>query len=128
MAAEEPHALEQAGLRFQVGIFEEAVANNPEDTDALRFLSHGYAALGRMEEGLGADRRLVELLPRDERVRYNLACSLSLTGKIDEAIEVFERAIELGFQDLNLVSRDPDLDPLREDPRFDALVARIRGS
>jgi len=115
---EESTGLDLAGLRFQIGIWEEVLRNAPSDTEALRFLSHAYFAVGRKEDGLAVDRRLTELLPRDPRVRYNLACSCTLLGLREEALDRLREAYELGFDDLNLLRRDHDLDPLREDIRF----------
>ena len=125
MVAEEPSALELAGLRFQIGIFEEAVAQSPSDTDALRFLAHAYSVVGRADEGLATDRRLVELLPRDPRVRYNLACSCALAGAADEALQHLDEACRLGFDDLALLRRDQDLDSIRSDPKFIEIETRI---
>ena len=110
--------LDLAGLQFQIGICEEVLRDAPDDTETLRFLAHAYFAVGRQEDGLAADRRLMELLPRDPRVRYNLACSCALLGRGDEALERLREACELGLDDLNLLRRDRDLDALRQDPRF----------
>jgi tetratricopeptide (TPR) repeat protein len=127
MVAGEPDPIERAGLRFQVGLAEEALAVDPTDIEALRYLAHAYSLLGRIEEGLRADRRLVELLPGDPRVRYNLACSCALSDLHDEAIERLEEAVGLGFADLELMRRDADLDALRVDPRFLAIEERLAG-
>jgi tetratricopeptide (TPR) repeat protein len=116
--ADAPSGLDLAGLRFQIGISEEVLRHSPADTEALRFLAHAYFAVGRREEGLAMDRRLAELLPRDARVRYNLACSCALLGRRDEAFERLREACDLGFDDVNLLRRDRDLDALREDARF----------
>jgi len=110
--------LDQATLRFQIGMYEEVLRGAPHDAEALRFLAPAYIAVGRLEDGLDADRRLADLLPRDSRVRYNLACSCALTGRADEALQHLREACELGFDDLNLLHRDRDLDTLRADPRF----------
>ena len=125
MAAADRDALEMAGLRFQVGICEEALRADPEDTEALRFLAHAYTRMGRLDDGLTADRRLAALCPADPRVRYNLACSCSLTGRAEEALAVLQEAIGLGFDDLALLRKDTDLDPLRADPRFRALEVEL---
>ena len=127
MVLEEHGEIELAGIRFQIGIFEEALAANGEDMDALRFLAHAYTVVGRLLDGLAADRRLVALLPKDPRVRYNLACSLALNGRHEEAIETLEKACELGFDDLALLRKDRDLDALRDDPRFVAIESRLAG-
>ncbi|MCK6461779.1 MAG: hypothetical protein L6Q95_18015 [Planctomycetes bacterium] len=116
--ADAPSGLDLAGLRFQIGICEEILRHAPADTEALRFLAHAYFSVGRKEEGLATDRRLAELLPRDARVRYNLACSCALLGGKEEAFQRLREACELGFDDLNLLRRDRDLDSLRDDARF----------
>jgi len=123
MPGEEP--LEQAGLRFQISIYEEALREDADDTEALAFLAHAYTLVGRVQDGLATDRRLVELLPDDPRVRYNLACSCALAGLADEAFDVLEQACGLGFDDVNLLRKDKDLDPLRDDARFKAIEARL---
>jgi tetratricopeptide (TPR) repeat protein len=122
---EEPTGLDLAALRFQIGICEEVLRHSRDDTEALRFLAHAYFAVGRREEGLAADRRLAEILPRDARVRYNLACSCAILGRADEALASLREAVGLGFDDLKLLRRDKDLDPLRQDPRFRELEADL---
>ena len=118
MVMEEHSELELAGIRFQIGIFEEALSTNPTDTEALRYLAHAYTIVGRANDGLEADRRLVGLLPSDSRVRYNLACSCALAGRGDEAIAMLQEACALGFSDITLLRKDKDLDTLRDDSRY----------
>jgi len=57
--------------------------------------------------------------------RYNFACSMTTYLKDPDAAlkllgPVFE-TLAIGF--LNHAKADPDLDPLRGDPRFEAMVA-----
>ena len=125
MTADGAHDLELAALRFQLGMWEEAVALDPNDTESLRNLARAFGSLGRTADCLKVDRRLVELLPRDARVRYNLACSCALAGLREEAIETLETACALGFDDLALLRRDVDLDPVRGLAAFRALETRI---
>ncbi|MHC4974450.1 MAG: TPR end-of-group domain-containing protein [Planctomycetota bacterium] len=131
MAADKPSPLELAGLRFQISILEEALRADRNDTETLRYLAHAYIGVGQLEDGLAIDRRLVELLPTDPRVRYNLACSCALSGRAEEALEVLGEACALGFDDLALLRRDSDLDGVREDPRYrqieGALAERLGG-
>ena len=118
MVLKEHSELELAGMRFQIGIYEEALETDPDDTEALRFLANAYTVVGRVEDGLRTDRRLVDLLPGDGRVRYNLACRCARLGLGDEAIESLQQACALGFDDLTLMRKDSDLDSLRDDPRY----------
>jgi eukaryotic-like serine/threonine-protein kinase len=55
---------------------------------------------------------------------YNFACSEAARGKPDEAFSDLERAIEGGLISPGELSSDPELNPLRGDPRFDAIIAK----
>ena len=121
----DPSGLELAGIRFQIGIFEEVIAGAPEDTDALRYLAHAYNLMGRVDDGLATDRRLVDLLPDDPRARYNLACACALADRREEALEVLQESVRLGFLDLQRLRTDHDLDSLRADPRYVEIEQRL---
>ena len=49
---------------------------------------------------------------------YNGACFKAKDGKLDEAQTLLAESVSAGFDDLNLLDTDTDLDPLREQPTF----------
>ena len=51
-------------------------------------------------------------------VYYNLACSYSLTDRIDESITALNKAVRLGYNDPQWMDIDPDLSNVRTDPRY----------
>ena len=107
--------------------FLEAVRKRcPGDEQVLEALGDLYTRTGRFEEGLLVDLDLVQRRPQDARVWYNLACSFSLTGKIDEAFNALGRSFSMGYDDFEHLSADPDLEPLRRDPRYQELMARFK--
>jgi tetratricopeptide (TPR) repeat protein len=55
---------------------------------------------------------------------YNLACARTNQGRVGEAIELLGQAFEMRPEMRELVAADPDLAPLREDPRFQQLIKR----
>lgn len=59
--------------------------------------------------------------------RYNVACCAALSGRADDAFAWLERAAEAGMTNEHLYLTDRDLKNLREDPRFEAMMERLRG-
>jgi len=57
---------------------------------------------------------------------YNLACNLSLQNKKNEAVDAFQKAIEYGWNNYLHAKNDTDLDNIRTDERFIALMESIR--
>ncbi len=53
---------------------------------------------------------------------YNIACANSLAGHKDEAITSLQKALGAGFNQDEMLRTDPDLAPLRADPRFKNLI------
>ena len=109
-------------LDFDIDFFEKLLARNPRAVEVLRILGELVARKGLVSRALELDRQLVECLPEDPLARYNLACSLALVGHGDEAIAALCAAISLGYDDLDHMESDPDLDSLRERPDFRALL------
>jgi len=118
--------LDRIGSEFLASIYAEELRRRPDNVDALSELGHVYTRLGRYEEGLGVDVRLVAIAPEDPTVRYNLACSQALCGHAGDAVATLRAAVELGYDDVEFMANDEDLAPLREDPGFQALLADLR--
>jgi adenylate cyclase len=54
-----------------------------------------------------------------------VACTYSLLGETDKAIELLDRAIQLGYGHQAWLEHDSDLAPLRDAPRFQQLLDRL---
>ena len=124
------HRGEFAGdeLDFEIRFFEGVLETNPDHADSLMFLGHVYTARGDYERGLAMDMRLVRLRPRDPIVHYNLACSYSLVGQVDDCFHALERSVRLGYAELDHIQADEDLVNARRDPRFERLLESIRAA
>lgn len=57
---------------------------------------------------------------------YNLACADAQLGEIDEALDYLGQAVSVRRELAQLAAEDDDLAPLRQDPRFAALVDQPR--
>jgi len=120
--------LERVGLDFLAEFLECVTRRDPGNLEALAELAHVLTKLGRTEEGLAADRRLVVLAPHNPTVHYNLACSLSLLGRNRPALDALARAVELGYDDVDHLLEDSDLVGLHAETRFQDLVDQLRSS
>lgn len=118
--------LDTAFLDFLVELDTATLSHDPNDVEALIRLGETYTRRGRYQDGLAIDRRLVALLPEDDTAHYNLACSLALTGDPDGAFAALEQAVALGYHAVEHLLTDDDLQALHRDPRWDALLARLR--
>lgn len=56
-------------------------------------------------------------------VHYNIACIHASAGRKAEALSALTRAVELGFREVDWMSKDRELDPIRGEEGFKKLVA-----
>lgn len=108
-----------------IELIERHMEMNPHDTRALCIGANQLSNVGEFERG---KQMAEEALVRGENeplVLYNIACFFSLKGEADRSIELLERAIEKGWGDKAWLETDSDLDSLRDDARFQALLDRI---
>jgi len=109
-------------LDFDIEFFERILARKVDSIEVLRILAELVSKKGDLARAVDYDRRLVELQPEDFLARYNLACSLARAGRLEEAIDALSRAVLLGYDDLDHMESDPDLESLHTHPDFQALL------
>ena len=64
--------------------------------------------------------------PEDPMLLYNVACNYATLGRLDEAMSCLERAVDKGFGDIaNGSTTTPTCEPLRDNPRYQAIVDAI---
>jgi serine/threonine-protein kinase len=108
------------------------VADQPDYPEGLCVLGMADAALGHKEDAIREGRRAVELLPvtKDSVIGAmlleNLALIYAWTGEKDSAFEQLGIAAKVpGFLSYGELRLHPNWDPLRDDPRFDKIVASL---
>ena len=111
---------------FEIAFFESVLRRDPTYTDVVEILGGLYTKTGRIEDGLKMDRKLVRLLPKNATAHYNLACSLALCKRKTDALRSLKEAIALGYDDLDWMSQDPDLEILKADPAFKKLLSQLK--
>ncbi len=99
---------------------------NPHDAGATFMIASAYADLGDADQARHWIAISTAFATDDARLTYNIACAQSRLGLIDEALNMLAQTIELGISDskrVYLLSADPDLKLVRQDPRFAELIA-----
>lgn len=92
---------------------------------ARRGADSSQAVLGERDKARQWIDRALLLDPDNHLMRYNFACALSLhLGDADGAIALLEAALAKDADNLESARTDPDLEPLRGDPRFEAVIAQ----
>lgn len=78
----------------------------------------------RYAEAIEAFGRAASAGYRPGPATYNIACGYALQDDRDQALAWLDRAIAAGYRNFGHMRSDSDLDPVRTDPRFEALLVR----
>jgi tetratricopeptide (TPR) repeat protein len=87
-------------------------------------LADTYRQAGRYDEGRAIMTQLIAEKPGYWATTYNAGCFEALAGNADAAFDHLRRAKELDAegQSAEYFCEDTDLDPIRDDPRFEELL------
>ena len=119
----------QADLERARVVSEKLLREAPED--AARHAQHGLilAALGQKQEAIAEGKRAVELLPESQDALDGPKCTSALaeiyacTGEFDEAFRLLDHLFAIPCDlTVPMFKLDPAWDPLRKDPRYQALI------
>jgi adenylate cyclase len=120
---------DEAGIRraaqMTLARAEKAVAQDQSNGSAMGFAVVALAVLGETNRADDWIERALLIDPDNLNMRYNFACALCVhlrntKGALDLMGPVFEKA---NLTWLNHMKIDPDLDAIRDDPHFAAMVA-----
>jgi len=104
---------------------EKITTQEPDNGLALGYVVWSLSNLGEVERARDLAKRAMLLDPDNLTMRYNFACGFSQLGEFDTALEllgpVFERDAS---ETVNWAKVDPDLDGVRADPRFKAMMEK----
>jgi adenylate cyclase len=106
---------------------ERALQQDPSNGAALGIIAGGHAILGERDRAREWIDRALLIDPDNVNMRYNFACVLAgYGGDKEEALRLLAGSLALSTTHLRAAESDPDLDPLRDDPRFGKIVADAR--
>jgi tetratricopeptide (TPR) repeat protein len=114
----------KSAARRELERVERIIVTEPDHGLAIGWGVSALVVLGEADRAREWTDRAMLLDPDNINLLYNLGCNMVMLGDFDKALEllseVFARAQR---QNLIWFETDTSLDPLRDDPRFNALVA-----
>ena len=119
---DEEHRVQREGIRRA----EQMLALNPRDGRALSLGSMALFHEGQWARAIEWSQRSLELYPDDLSTVINAACLSARAGRKDEALGYLERVFARGWGKRDWIEHDPDYDTLRDDPRFQKLLANLK--
>jgi adenylate cyclase len=101
-----------------------AVQQDPSNGAALGILAGGYALLGEKEKTREWIDRALLVDPDNLNMRYNFACVLSIMEDKEGALKMLASTLPLaGAFQVTVAATDTDFDNIRDDPRFQKMLA-----
>jgi adenylate cyclase len=103
---------------------ERVLAAEPDHGTAMGFGVAALFVLGENERASELAERAMLLDPDNINLHYNLACAMAKAGLGDRALDLLSGVVNGAQPDgLRWIRVDSDLDSLRSDPRFEAMLA-----
>jgi len=112
--------------REGIGRAERTLMLNPVDVRALSLGSGALLDDGQIARAREWAQRSLELYPEDMSTLINAACLHAKLGEKEESLALLERVFARGWGKRDWVEHDPDYDILRDDPRFQKLLAKLK--
>ena len=102
---------------------EKVIVAEPDHGVALGFGVGALSVLGEADRAKEWTARAMLLDPDNYNLMYNLACGMIRLGETAEALKLLAPIFETAqVQSFNGWKIDPDLDPIRDDPRFKVML------
>jgi adenylate cyclase len=107
---------------------EKVLANNPDNGAALAFGAMSLATGGDLDRAQEWVQRCLLVDPDNLQMRYNLAWGFNkVLDDQEAAIEMLGPVLaKAGRNIVRLAANDPNLDNLRADPRFEAMLSEAK--
>lgn len=108
---------------------EKAIAAEPANGSAMAFGASALVILGMYDHAKEWATQALLVDPDTPQVRLNVACAMIRAGEKDMALDLLEQVLSRGWMvegRVHWMERDTDLDPIREHPRFKAIIAEAK--
>lgn len=97
-------------------------AERPEDLDVLMGLAWCYKRTDQLSQSIATMLDAYRAHPKTPVVLYNLACYYALARQKTQAVSWLARALRMDSDLRQLIPRESDFDPIRQEPEFQRLL------
>jgi len=118
-----PRVAEQ---KIVVSKLTQAIDKDPKNGSLYYQRGHALHRIRQFDASATDFKRCFELGFRKPLSSYNIACNLSLLNQKDDSFKWLETALQVGFNNWDTILNDTDLDNIRTEPRFWALMRKHR--
>ena len=124
----------KATFREALGLYDELLRTQTDEPGVHNELSGTWLGLANRvvghERDLAVTEAEVHAKSAEELKRgagaYNLACAAAMASRTDEAFRLLELALQVTEEARSHIEADPDLDTLKNDPRWRPLLDKYR--
>ncbi len=102
--------------------YDAALTIKPDEYAAWDSKGYAFARQGRFDEAITCFDKAIAINPQHANAIYNKAFAISRLNNLDEALTLLQEAIALDPKYRDLAKTDTDLDSIRPDEQFKALL------
>ena len=117
--------LKKGDYKNALSLYEGITRTNPESADAWFKLGYTLHALGDLDRAVVAHLKAATFPESRATALYNAGCAYALIGDPTMALAALEVASEAGLNNKAWLLKDPDLETLHGDSRFEELVSKL---
>lgn len=118
----------RVAARRALPYYEKYVRRHPDDQGKRTFYSILLFFAGQLDECKRETEAIVALPGLDGFTCYNCGCTFIFLNELPRALELLEKAVDLGFAGKKLFLHDPDLAPLRTLPGWDRILTKVEAA
>ena len=113
---------------FQSAETELTNAINTDNTYFEAYLNRGVVlmAMGKTNKAEDDLKKAQSLNPKSPDAYFNLACLYSVTNRMDLSADALDSALKNGFNNVDRLRNDPDLNNLRKTKEFKKIVEKYK--
>ena len=103
-------------------VYRRYLPQHPDDARGHMYFAVDLAQVGNTEEAKVEAEKALALSPDDPLMLYNATCFYAQMGEKRRALDTLQNAVAAGYANFEWIKRDPDIEPIRQEPEYLELV------